>query len=125
MTVFGEDYPTADGTCVRDYVHVEDLVDAHIVVMGALEPGDTRSYNLGIGHGLSVKEVIDAACDVTGIQIPVEKGPRRAGDPPELYANADKIRRELGWEAKVTEIEPVIESAWNWFRHHPHGYKAA
>jgi UDP-glucose-4-epimerase GalE len=122
VTVFGEDYPTPDGTCVRDYIHVEDLADAHAVVMDALKPGDQRFYNLGIGQGRSVKELIDAARDVTGRTITVATGPRRAGDPPMLYANADKIKRELGWSAKQTDIRLAIESAWRWFEANPDGY---
>ncbi len=122
VTVFGEDYDTPDGTCVRDYIHVEDLADAHAVVMGALKPGDQRFYNLGIGQGRSVKELIDAAREVTGRTITVAAGPRRAGDPPMLYANADKIKRELGWSAKQTDIRRAIESAWRWFEAHPDGY---
>ena len=123
VTIFGDDYPTPDGTCIRDYVHVEDLVDAHAVVMEALEPGDIRFYNLGIGNGHSVKQVVDAAKAVTGVDIPVEVGPRRAGDPPSLYANASKIRDELGWQARYTQIEPIVETAWNWFKDHPDGYR--
>lgn len=122
VTVFGEDYDTPDGTCVRDYIHVEDLVDAHAVVMGALKDGEQRFYNLGIGQGTSVKELIDSARDVTGREIPVATGPRRAGDPPMLYANADKIKNELGWSAKQTDIRQAIESAWGWFEKHPDGY---
>lgn len=122
VTVFGEDYGTPDGTCVRDYIHVEDLADAHATVMEALQPGDQRFYNLGIGQGRSVKELIDAAREVTGRDIPVETGPRRAGDPPMLYANADKIKNELGWSAKQTDIRQAIESAWGWFEAHPDGY---
>ncbi|MFP4223436.1 MAG: UDP-glucose 4-epimerase GalE [Phycisphaeraceae bacterium] len=123
VTIFGDDYPTPDGTCVRDYIHVEDLVDAHILVMEKLVPGDQRFYNLGIGQGYSVKQVIDAARKVTGHEIPAELGPRREGDPPELYANADKIRSELGWEAKHTDLDRIIETAWRWHRNHPTGYE--
>lgn len=122
VTVFGDDYDTPDGTCVRDYIHVEDLVDAHAVVMDALKAGDQRFYNLGIGRGTSVKQLIDSAREVTGCEIPVEMGPRRAGDPPMLYANADKIKSELGWSAKQTDIKQAIESAWGWFKGHPDGY---
>jgi UDP-glucose 4-epimerase len=122
VTVFGDDYDTPDGTCIRDYIHVEDLVDAHAVVMGALEAGDQRFYNLGIGQGRSVKELIDAAREVTGHAIPADLGPRRAGDPPMLYANADKIKNELGWSAKVVDIKETIETAWVWFKAHPEGY---
>jgi len=122
VTVFGDDYPTPDGTCIRDYIHVEDLVDAHEVVMRALQDGDQRFYNLGIGQGLSVKQVIDAAKDVTGADIKVEIGPRRAGDPPMLYANADKIKNELGWSARHTDIREIVQTAWTWFKAHPNGY---
>ncbi len=122
VTIFGEDYDTPDGTCIRDYIHVEDLVDAHAVVMEKLQPGDQRFYNLGIGRGCSVREVIDAAKKVTGNDFPVETGDRRPGDPPQLYANADKIQSELNWKAKQTDIEKVVQTAWRWFKGHPDGY---
>lgn len=122
VTVFGDDYPTPDGTCIRDYIHVEDLVDAHEVVMNALVDGDQRYYNLGIGKGLSVNEVITAAKAVTGVDFTVEQGPRRAGDPPMLYANADKIKNELGWSAKHTDINEIVQTAWTWFKANPKGY---
>lgn len=122
VTVFGTDYPTPDGTCIRDYIHVEDLCAAHIAAMNALRPGDARFYNLGIGRGYSVKEVIDSARRISGIDIPVEYGARRPGDPAALFANADKIRTELGWQAKYTEIDSVVATAWNWFKNHPDGY---
>ncbi|HEY4759642.1 MAG TPA: NAD-dependent epimerase/dehydratase family protein, partial [Thermoguttaceae bacterium] len=122
VTVFGTDYPTPDGTCIRDYIHVEDLCAAHIVAMDALRPGDARFYNLGIGKGYSVKEVIESAQRVTGKKVPHEYGARRPGDPAVLFANADKIRRELGWSAKYTEIDDIVATAWNWFQKHPHGY---
>jgi UDP-glucose 4-epimerase len=122
VVVFGTDYPTPDGTCIRDYIHVEDLCEAHIAAIDALRPGDARFYNLGIGRGYSVREVIDAAKLVTGMDIPIELGPRRAGDPPVLYADAGKIQRELGWRARHGEIEPMIATAWNWLRAHPDGY---
>ncbi len=122
VTVFGTDYPTPDGTCIRDYIHVEDLCAAHIVTMDALQPCDARFYNLGIGRGYSVKEVIEAARRVTGRKIPVEYGPRRPGDPAALFANAEKIRRELGWSAQYTEIERIIATAWKWHKSHPDGY---
>ena len=122
VTVFGTDYPTPDGTCIRDYVHVEDLCAAHIVAMNALEPGDGRFYNLGIGKGYSVREVLDATKRVTGREIAVEYGDRRPGDPPVLFANADKIRQELGWSARYTEIDEIVATAWGWFKDHPEGY---
>lgn len=124
ITIFGTDYPTPDGTCIRDYLHVVDLADAHAVVLEALQPGDQRYYNLGIGHGLSVREIIDAAKRVTGIDFPVKIGERRPGDPPSLYADPSKIADELGWRAQITDTEAIIESAWRWFQAHPHGYGA-
>jgi UDP-glucose 4-epimerase len=123
VSVFGTDYPTPDGTCVRDYIHVEDLCAAHIVAMKALKPGDERFYNLGIGRGYSVKEVIEAAKRVTGIDFKVEYGPRRPGDPAELYANAEKIGRELGWSPRYTDIDAIVATAWKWCRLHPNGYE--
>lgn len=122
ITVFGTDYPTPDGTCIRDYIHVEDLSAAHIAAMEALGPGEARFYNLGIGRGYSVKEVIDSARRVTGLEIPVRYGPRRPGDPAVLFADAGKIRQELRWSPRCTEIDPIVETAWNWFEKHPHGY---
>jgi UDP-glucose-4-epimerase GalE len=121
-TVFGTDYPTPDGTGIRDYVHVEDLCAAHIAAMEALRPGDARFYNLGIGRGYSVKEVIDSVRRVTGIDIAIEYGPRRAGDAVALYADPSKIGRELGWRAKYTAIDDIVRTAWNWFQRHPEGY---
>jgi len=122
VTVFGTDYPTPDGTCIRDYVHVEDLCAAHIAAMNALRAAETRFYNLGIGRGYSVREVIDSAQRVTGIEIPIEYGPRRAGDPAVLFADPGKIRRELGWSARYTELDAVVRTAWHWFKSHPGGY---
>jgi len=122
VTIFGTNYDTPDGTCVRDYVHVEDLIDAHVTVMGALKPGDERTYNLGIGRGYSVREIIDATRRVTGREFEVVEGPRRPGDPPTLFADPRKIKSELGWSASVTDLDEIIGSAWNWFREHPDGY---
>jgi UDP-glucose 4-epimerase len=122
VTIFGTDYPTPDGTCIRDYIHVEDLIDAHVRVMEALSPGDTRTYNLGIGKGYSVREIIDATRRITGKEFTVKEGPRRPGDPPMLYADPAKIRRELGWAAKITDLGEIIASAWRWFQKHPRGY---
>lgn len=121
LSVYGDDYPTPDGTCVRDYLHVEDLADAHVVAMEQLKPGFAY-YNLGIGRGHSVKEILLAAEAVLGTKPPYEIGPRRAGDPPELWADASKIERELGWRAKRTDIRATILSAWSWFQRRPHGY---
>ncbi len=122
ITIFGDDYPTPDGTCIRDYVHVEDLSDAHILVMEQMQPGWGRKYNLGIGAGYSVREVIDAAKRVTNTDIPVETGPRRPGDPPSLYADPALIAEQLGWKAKITDLDRIIETAWAWFQNHPDGY---
>ena len=122
ITVFGTDYPTPDGTCIRDYIHVDDLCAAHMVAMDSLRPGDRRIYNLGIGKGYSVNEVVESARRVTGREIPVRYGPRRAGDPAVLFADARKIRDELGWSARYTEIDRIVATAWNWFKNHPNGY---
>jgi len=122
ITVFGTDYSTPDGTCVRDYIHVEDLVAAHIVAMNSLAPGDQRIYNLGIGRGYSVREVLESARRVTGKEIPTIYGNRRPGDPAELYANAGKIHEELGWTALYTEIDDIIATAWSWHKNNPDGY---
>ncbi len=122
LTIFGDDYPTPDGTCIRDYIHVDDLCAAHLVAMEALEPGRLQAYNLGIGRGYSVREVFDAARRVTGRDIPFEIGPRRPGDPAVLFADSQKIQRELGWRPTYLDIESIVETAWNWFKTHPDGY---
>jgi UDP-glucose 4-epimerase len=119
--VFGADYPTRDGTCVRDYVHVVDLAQAHILALGALD-GGSRYYNLGNGEGFTVKEVIDTASEVTGKAIRAEIGPRRAGDPAVLVASSNKIRKELGWAPKFPHVRAIIESAWRWHQTFPDGY---
>ncbi|MFA7237645.1 MAG: UDP-glucose 4-epimerase GalE [Phycisphaeraceae bacterium] len=124
ITVFGTDYPTPDGTCIRDYVHVTDLCDAHILAMNSLSPGDVRFYNLGIGRGYSVREVIESVRRVSGRDFKIEYGERRPGDPPTLYANADKIGRELGWKPNYTDLDRIVATAWNWFVNHPQGYRA-
>ena len=118
VRVFGTDYPTPDGTCVRDYIHVEDLARAHVLSLHAsAEPGICRAYNLGCGGaGYSVREVIDTAATVTGRPIPVAVGSRRAGDPAVLVASSDRIRRELGWEPRYGNLEEIIASAWQWKR---------
>jgi len=122
LTIFGTDYDTPDGTCIRDYVHVEDLVDAHITVMAALQAGDERVYNLGTGNGFSVKQIIDTAEEVLGKKVPVKYGDRRPGDPPNLYADPTKIQTELGWHAKHTDPKSMIESAAKWHEANPTGY---
>lgn len=121
VTVFGSDYATPDGTCVRDYIHVVDLAQAHILALEALDSG-SRIYNLGNGLGFSVKEVIDTARAITGHPIPVEMGQRRAGDVATLVAGSEKIRRELGWKPRFTDLRSIMESAWNWHEKHPDGY---
>ena len=123
ITVFGTDYPTPDGTCIRDYVHVNDLVDAHILGIEALASGDARFFNLGIGRGYSVKEILDATKNVTGKKIPTTFGERREGDPARLFANSDKVQRELGWKPLHTDVEKIIASAWRWHTLHPNGFE--
>lgn len=122
VRVFGTDYATRDGTCVRDYVHVMDLAAAHVKALQALRAGEQRFYNAGTGVGATVLEVIECARRVTGHPIPVVREPRRAGDVPELYANAELIKRELGWTPSFTRLQDIIESAWKWHRLHPRGY---
>ncbi len=115
MTVFGTDYPTPDGTCIRDYIHVQDLARAHVKALGYLEAGGrTTACNLGTGKGASVREIIDAAEAVTGLPVPVEYGERREGDPPELVADASWAEELLGWKAEITDIRTIIETAWAW-----------
>jgi UDP-glucose 4-epimerase len=123
LQLFGTDYPTPDGTCLRDYVHVDDLSRAHTAVFDALaRPGAALFYNLGTGAPTSVREVLAAVEKVTGRRVPVVEGPRRAGDPPALYADATRARTELGWQVQYPDIEPIVVSAWRWHRAHPDGY---
>lgn len=122
VEIFGEDYPTPDGTCIRDYIHVIDLARAHIQALEALSDG-SRIYNLGCGGaGYSVREVIDTARRVTGKEIPTRFGPRRAGDPAILVASSDRIKSELGWRPQFQDLGLIIESAWRWMQTHPNGY---
>ena len=121
IAIFGDDYPTRDGTCVRDYIHVTDLAQAHILALRVLDAGG-RIYNLGNGLGFTVKEVIETCRQVTGHPIPAEIGPRRPGDPAELVAGSARIRRELGWEPQYPDLRTIVEHAWEWHRTHPHGY---
>jgi UDP-glucose 4-epimerase len=124
LQVFGTDYPTPDGTCLRDYVHVDDLSRAHIAVFDKLAtPGAQFFYNLGTGTPTSVLEVLQAVEKVSGLKVPVNYAPRRAGDPPALYADAAKARHELGWVPKFKTIEPIIETAWRWHKARPHGFQ--
>jgi UDP-glucose 4-epimerase len=120
--IYGTDYPTPDGTCIRDYIHVEDLASAHLLVLGHLSPGQGLTYNLATGRGHSVREVIDAARRVTGAPIPAVEMPRRAGDPPVLVASPEAIRRDLGWSPKYTDIEAIVRTAWTWHHQNPLGY---
>ncbi len=117
--IFGTDYPTADGTCIRDYIHIVDLAQAHIL---ALEPGKQGFYNLGNGDGYSVRQVIEMCEKVTGTRIPARAKPRRAGDPPKLVASAAKAIRDLGWKPRFPKLQDIVASAWEWHRRHPEGY---
>ena len=121
VSIFGDDYPTRDGTCVRDYVHVIDLAQAHILALGALDRG-SRVYNLGNSEGFTVKEVIDTAREVTGRAIRADVAPRRAGDPAVLVAASDRIRKELGWAPQFPQLREIIDSAWRWHQTNPNGY---
>ena len=124
LQVFGEDYDTPDGTCLRDYVHVDDLSRAHILALEKLdEPGTALFYNLGTGKPFSVKQVIDTVEKVLGKPVPWESAPRRPGDPPALYADPSMAQRELGWEIKYPTLEPIVQTAWNWHLAHPEGYR--
>jgi UDP-glucose 4-epimerase len=112
LTVYGEDYPTPDGTCIRDYIHVGDLADAHLLALPAPAPGEHRVYNLGNGTGFSVQQVVDAVREVTGHPVPVVVGPRRAGDPARLVASSDRIRADLGWSPRHAELAGIVRDAW-------------
>ncbi len=114
IKIFGDDYPTHDGTCIRDYIHVQDLADAHLLALAALKTQDRAIYNIGNGQGFTVREVIDSVCRVTGKEIAVEACPRRAGDPAVLVASSEKIKNELGWQPKFAELDAIIASAWQW-----------
>ncbi|MBN1450659.1 MAG: UDP-glucose 4-epimerase GalE [Anaerolineales bacterium] len=120
----GNDYPTPDGTCIRDYIHIADLVSAHLLALDALGERDRLVYNLGNGSGYSVREVIETARAVTGHPIPVIESPRRPGDPARLVASSKKIRHELGWEPQHPDLKGIISSAWEWHKSHPRGYES-
>ncbi|MBR0290288.1 MAG: UDP-glucose 4-epimerase GalE [Selenomonadaceae bacterium] len=123
ITIFGDDYPTPDGTCIRDYIHVVDLANAHICALNYLrEGGESNFFNLGTGHGFSVKEIIDAAEKVTGLKIKKELGARRPGDPAKLVAFGEKARKILKWTPRFDDVEKIIATAWNWHKTHPNGY---
>jgi UDP-glucose 4-epimerase len=121
ITIYGDDYDTPDGTCIRDYVHVLDLAQAHILALRAIGNG-SRTYNLGNGRGFSVREVIETAREVTGHPIPEQVGPRREGDPAVLVADSEKIKQELGWQPHFTTLHSIIASAWEWHQAHPNGF---
>ena len=115
--IFGDDYETKDGTCIRDYIHVTDLANAHILALDRLKKGkESATYNLGNGKGFSVKEVVEVAREVTGCNIKAEIAERRAGDPAILIASSDKAKKELGWNPKYNSLETIIETAWNWHK---------
>jgi UDP-glucose 4-epimerase len=124
VQLFGTDYPTPDGTCIRDYIHVADLAEAHILALQALADarGPSGAYNLGNGTGYSNRQVLEAARKVTGHPIPADEAPRRPGDPAALVASSDRIRRDLAWTPRYPEIEQIVESAWRWHQRHPRGY---
>lgn len=124
IRINGTDYPTPDGTCIRDYIHIADLVSAHLLALDALEDSNRLIYNIGIGKGYSVREVIDTARQVTGHPIPAVESPRRPGDSPRLVASSDRIRRELGWQPHFDNLQDIVASAWEWHKSHPKGYEA-
>jgi len=122
IKILGQDYDTPDGTCIRDYIHVCDLADAHVLALSAIEPGQAKAYNLGNGEGFSVKEVIDACRTVTGATIPAEQAERRPGDPPRLVASSAKAIAELGWRPKYPDLPTIVSHAWAWHKANPGGY---
>jgi UDP-glucose 4-epimerase len=122
VKIFGDDYPTPDGTAIRDYIHIEDLISAHLLALDALAQTPCMVYNLGNGAGYSVKQVIDVAREITGHAIPAEVTPRREGDAARLVASSEKIRRELGWAPRIPALRDIVGSAWEWHHSHPQGY---
>jgi UDP-glucose-4-epimerase GalE len=128
LEIFGDDYPTPDGTCLRDYVHVSDLADAHVLALQALERAaspEARAFNLGTGTPSSVRAVIDAVARATGRPVPANLGPRREGDPAALFAAGGRAARELGWRPSRSDLSIIVQTAWDWHRTHPHGYSGA
>jgi UDP-glucose 4-epimerase len=123
IEIFGTDYPTPDGTCVRDYIHVSDLAEAHLLALNALKRSGRLIFNLGNGQGFSVREVIEGVRCVTGRSIPVVESPRREGDPAVLIASSEKIRRELNWKPKFPDLDAILKSAWMWHKNYPNGYR--
>jgi UDP-glucose 4-epimerase len=124
ISIYGVDYPTRDGTCIRDYIHIADLVSAHLLALDALADRDSQVYNVGNGSGYSVREVIETAREVTGHPIPAEECPRRPGDPARLVASSEKICRELGWKPQYPELKDILSTAWEWHKSHPKGYES-
>jgi len=122
VNIYGDDYDTPDGTCIRDYIHVCDLAEAHVLAAGAVEPGQAKVYNLGNGEGFSVRQVIETCREVTGEDIPARIVSRRAGDPPRLVASSRRAVRELGWTPKYPDLATIVSDAWRWHRAHPNGY---
>ena len=122
VAIYGTDYDTPDGTCIRDYLHVDDLVNAHGLALNALGPGVGLALNLGLGRGFSVRELIEATQKVTGVPFAVREAPRRSGDVPVLYADATQARAILGWEPQHLDLNDILSTAWRWFRQHPNGY---
>ena len=123
ITIFGDDYDTKDGTCIRDYIHVTDLADAHVLALEKMrKDGKSNIYNLGNGNGFSVSEVVDIARQVTGVNIKAEYGERRPGDPAVLIATSEKAQRELGWKPKYNDLPTIINTAWEWHKNHPQGF---
>jgi UDP-glucose 4-epimerase len=120
--IYGTDYPTPDGTCIRDYIHIGDLVSAHLLALDALSERDKLIYNLGNGAGYSVREVIETARQVTGHPIPAVETPRRPGDAPRLVASSERIRTDLGWQPQIPGLHEIVASAWEWHQSHPNGY---
>jgi UDP-glucose 4-epimerase len=125
IDIFGTDYPTDDGTCIRDYIHVTDLVDAHVKALETLASGEQRMYNIGTGIGFSVYQVVDACKNATNIDFATHAVDRRAGDPPILFADASAIRREIGWDPHRGDLEAMITDAWQWVQANPEGFESA
>ncbi len=123
IKIYGADYPTADGTCIRDYIHIVDLASAHVLALQALDDRKAMTYNLGNGQGYSVRQVIDVARQVTNHELPAIEAPRRPGDGSVLVASAEKVNDELGWTPRYPDLKTIIASAWEWHRSHPHGYE--
>ena len=120
--IYGDDYDTPDGTCIRDFVHVDDLIEAHLLCLEHLEDAPSGIYNVGTGRGVSVSEVVRCAETVMGRSVPLRIGPRREGDPPILVADPSRIQQELGWKPRSSSLETIVETAWHWHRTHPNGY---